>query len=261
MRKIILFTFLLINLISYSQNKTIEKPSYIYIANDELISEEALDSLVQNGKVISLKKGVSQEKRDQLAKKHQGKIGDKEFIIIISTHTSQKNTKRQEIKIDNNDYTQFSFENQGNKLQVGDQTEDFTVTLTSGEKITLSNLKGKVVLLNFWATWCAPCLMELYEFPKQIFKPYKNENFVFLAISRGEEKEKVINKLIQLKQKGIDFESGLDPNKKIWNKYATKYIPKNFVIDKNGVIQFISTGNTEGNVKKISKTISKLLKE
>ena len=63
----------------------------------------------------------------------------------------------------------------------------------------------------------------------------------------------------QLKKYGIDFNVGYDTDAEIWNQYAQGSIPKNFLIDKNGVIQFVSIGNSEGNVDKIALEIKKLL--
>jgi peroxiredoxin len=63
----------------------------------------------------------------------------------------------------------------------------------------------------------------------------------------------------RLKKDNIAFNVGLDPNKKIWNQYATKAIPKSFLIDQNGIIRFVSTGNTEGSLDKLATEIKNLL--
>ena len=83
--------------------------------------------------------------------------------------------------------------------------------------------------------------------------------FVFLAISIGESKEKVLQKMSKLKKDGIDFSAGIDQDETIWKLYADKSIPKNFLIDQNGIIQYVSTGNAEGNLDKLATEISKLL--
>lgn len=130
-----------------------------------------------------------------------------------------------------------------------------------GPKIDLADLKGKVVLLNFWATWCAPCMMEFYEIPSKIMAPFKGKEFVFLPISRGETEATVIKGMNDLKKKGIVFTAGIDPDKSIWDKYGTTGIPKNFLIDKPGVIRYVSVGYEEDGLDNLAKEIQKLLEE
>lgn len=146
-------------------------------------------------------------------------------------------------------------------LHIDDLAVDFTVEMIDGETRKLSDQKGKVVLLNFWATWCAPCLIEFHELPGKILKPFENSDFIFIPISIGESEEIVSAKMLQLNEKGIVFNVGTDPERKIWNEYASRSIPKNFLIDKHGVIKYISTGNSEGSVDALAKEIENLLEE
>jgi len=138
-----------------------------------------------------MNKGVSEEVRNQLAEKFGNKIGEKEFIIIIELLTEEEKVKRQE-KTDSNMPSVKKEVNDGLKLHINDSAKEFTVQMIDGENITLFDMKSKVVLLNFWATWCAPCLMELYEIPNKILEPFKDSKFI--SISRGESKDKVRKK-------------------------------------------------------------------
>lgn len=101
-------------------------------------------------------------------------------------------------------------------------------------RFTLGSLRGKVVLLNFWATWCGPCREELSRVQKDIIDRFKgNEDFVFLPVSRGETRETVA----AFREKmGYTFPMGLDPEQKIYRLYASNYIPRNFLIGKDGKV-------------------------
>ncbi len=74
-------------------------------------------------------------------------------------------------------------------VKAGDKAPDFTVEMFDGTKTSLAELKGKVVLLNFWATWCPPCRQELTRVQKDIIDRFAGRNFVFLPISRGEKRK------------------------------------------------------------------------
>ena len=119
-------------------------------------------------------------------------------------------------------------------VKAGDKAPDFTVEMFDGTKTSLAELKGKVVLLNFWATWCPPCRQELTHVQKDIIDRFKgNEDFVFLPVSRGETRETVA----AFREKmGYTFPMGLDPEQKIYRLYASNYIPRNFLIGKDGKV-------------------------
>lgn len=211
------------------------------------------------GAIKSMKNGVTDEEFLLLKKKLGDKIDGKEFIALIEVYSKTEMRKKKREKKEQEYYIK-KFEKEY-ILNRNDIAADFTVNMINGVKIQLSDLKGKVVLLNFWATWCAPCIREFYEMPSKIVDVYKNEDFVFIPIAIGENKALVSKKMLNLKGKGIVFNAGYDPDNKIWNNYAKGAIPKNFIIDKKGIIRFTSTGNGEKNVANLAAQIQKLLKE
>ena len=143
-------------------------------------------------------------------------------------------------------------------VKVGDKAADFTVEMLDGKQITLSKLKGKVVLVNFWATWCPPCREELKHVQKEIIDRFKGKDFVFLPISRGEKKATVE---AFREKNGYTFAMGLDPKQSIFKLFASNYIPRNFLIGKDGKIVYLSVGYDEKEFKELISAIDKALKQ
>ena len=142
-------------------------------------------------------------------------------------------------------------------VKVGDDVPEFVVEMFDGQKINIKDLKGKIVLINFWATWCPPCQEELKRVQKEIIDRFKGKDFVFLAISREESKEQV-KKFREIN--GYTFPMGLDPERKIYSKFATATIPRNFIIDKKGKIVEIEVGFTKEAFAKMIEKLERLLK-
>ena len=142
-------------------------------------------------------------------------------------------------------------------VKKGDKAPDFTVEMVDGSKVQLSKLKGKDVLINFWATWCPPCREELKHVQKQIIDHFKGKDFVFLPISRGEKKE-----VVEAFRKKMDytFPMGLDPKQSIYKLYASNYIPRNFLVGKDGKIIYLSVGYTPEEFAEMIATIEAALK-
>ena len=141
-------------------------------------------------------------------------------------------------------------------VKQGDAAPNFTVEMFDGKTIRLSDLKGKVVLLNFWATWCPPCREELARVQTDIIDRFAGKDFVFLPISRGEELQTVT---AFRKRMGYTFPMGLDPDQKIFRRYATNYIPRNFLIDRDGNVALVSIGYDKREFAHLVETIEKEL--
>ena len=126
-----------------------------------------------------------------------------------------------------------------NNFGTEDQKQRFLRPLIDGSKVALSELRGKVVLLNFWATWCPPCREELSHVQQQVIDRFAGEEFVFLPISRGEERAAV--EAFRAKT-GYAFPMGLDTDETIYKRYATRFIPRNFLIDRTGRVVKATVG-------------------
>ena len=144
------------------------------------------------------------------------------------------------------------------KVCAGDPVPSFTVSMTDGSRCSIDDLRGKVVLITFWATWCPPCRAEMSHVQEDIINRFANEEFVFLPISRGEESETVMN---FRKKTGYDFPMGLDPDREIYSLFAEKYIPLNFVVDPQGKITTCEVGYDPESFEKVLTQIDEILKQ
>jgi peroxiredoxin len=143
-------------------------------------------------------------------------------------------------------------------VKEGDVAPDFELTMFDGSVVKLADLKGKVVLLNFWATWCPPCREELSHVEKDIIEKFKGQDFVFLPVSRGEKKETVA----AFREKmGYTFPMGLDTDSLIYKKYAVTYIPRNFLIGKDGKVVKASVGYDDAEFAELIKSIENEIKK
>ena len=141
-------------------------------------------------------------------------------------------------------------------VKEGQKAPLFEVQMFDGSTIKLADLKGKVVLLNFWATWCPPCRAELARVEKELIERFKGQDFVFIPVSRGEKKETVA----AFREKmGYTFPMGLDPQSLIYKEYAQTYIPRNFLISKTGKVVKASVGYDDAEFEELIKLIEEQL--
>ncbi|MCY1635808.1 TlpA family protein disulfide reductase [Marinifilum sp. D737] len=141
-------------------------------------------------------------------------------------------------------------------LKNGDKVPEFTVTTLDGKEISIKDLKGKVVLINFFATWCGPCMKELPEVQKQLWPKFKDENFTLISIGREHTKDQ-LTKWNQ--KKGFTFPIAPDPKREVYSKFASQYIPRNFIVDKTGKIIWQGVGFDQKEMDQMIKTIQENL--
>ena len=121
----------------------------------------------------------------------------------------------------------------------GKKASDFELKTSDGKTVQLSQLKGKVVLLNFWATWCGPCRKEIPDF-LEVYKEYKGKGFEIVGVSLDEEGWSVVNPFV--KQYKINYPVVIGNGKIVRAYGGFEYIPTTFLIDKQGTIVHTFTG-------------------
>lgn len=145
------------------------------------------------------------------------------------------------------------------KVKVGEMAPNFTMELPSGEKVELSSLRGKVVMLQFTASWCGVCIKEMPHIEKDIWLKHKsNPNFALYGIDRDEPAETVLK---FAKKTGVTYPIGLDPRGKIFQLFAEERagITRNVIIDKEGKIVMLTRLYKEDEFKQMVNLIDFLL--
>lgn len=143
-------------------------------------------------------------------------------------------------------------------VKQGDQMPKFTVVFDNGSKLLSSELKGKVVLVNFFATWCPPCQKELAAVQQTLWPKYKNnKDFVLLVIGR-EHNDAELQKYNE--KKGFEFPLYPDKNRSIYSAFATSLIPRSYLVDKTGKIIHVGKGFKEEEFADLMKQIDRALK-
>jgi peroxiredoxin len=127
-------------------------------------------------------------------------------------------------------------------VKVGEPAPDFSALDLSNRMVSLADYRGqKVVLLDFWATWCPPCRMEMVDL-QTLQDKFKDRDFEILSLNQGEAAD-VVKQFITAKKYG--FHVLLDSDGQVAAKYGVRAIPDLVLVDKNGVIQWLQVGYTE----------------
>jgi len=173
-------------------------------------------------------------------------------VLIISTQLFSQMTKIPEKNIPA-DY--------GYIVKIGQQLPDFEMTLADGKTVKTSDLKGKVVMLQFTASWCSVCRKEMPHIEKDIWQKHKsNKNFALYGIDLDEPLDKVKKFAEDIK---ITYPLALDPGGKIFYTFAEKNagVTRNIIVDKTGKIVYLTRLYKEDEFNEMKQVIEFLLKQ
>ena len=145
-------------------------------------------------------------------------------------------------------------------VKVGDECPDFKMQLLDGKTITKADLKGKVTVLQFTASWCSVCRKEMPHLEKNVWLKFKDKEFVLIGIDRDEPLD-VVKKFIE--EMKVTYPIALDPGADIFALFAHREagITRNIVIDKNGKIVFLTRLFEEKEFKSMISKIDELLND
>ena len=145
-------------------------------------------------------------------------------------------------------------------VKVGDQApDDFRLVLHNGETTSLAQLKGKVVVLQFTASWCVVCREEMPHLEKEVWQAYKDKGLMLIGVDRDEPLP-VVQKFA--KDMKISYPLALDPGADIFGRFADKKsgVTRNIVIDRQGKIVFLTRLYDEKEFKAMLAVIDQLMK-
>ena len=146
----------------------------------------------------------------------------------------------------------------GDLVKEGQQMPAFTIVNDNGTQTLSSSLKGKVILVNFFATWCPPCQKELAEVQKTLWPKYKdNKDFALLVIGR-EHTDAELQKYNE--KKGFTFSLYPDRNRAIYGAFAKNLIPRSYLVDKTGNVIYATKGYSDEEFAELMKKIEAALK-
>ena len=143
-------------------------------------------------------------------------------------------------------------------VSIGDMAPDFTMEYTTGEKVTLSDLRDKIVVLQFTASWCSVCILEMPHLEKDVWQAFKDKGVLLIGVDRDEPLETVIQFQKEMK---TTYPLALDPGADIFGLFADKKsgVTRNIVIDQNGKIVFLTRLFEEQEYKEMIQVIKELI--
>ena len=139
----------------------------------------------------------------------------------------------------------------------GQAAPDFALKSSSGENLRLSEYRGDVVMVNFWATWCGPCRQEM-PLLDELYSRYQRVGFSLLGVNIDDNSSKAMDMVAEL---GVSFPVLFDARKEVSELYKVEAMPVTVLIDREGTVRFVHHGYKPGYEEKYLEQIRSLLRE
>ncbi|MDH3336938.1 MAG: TlpA family protein disulfide reductase [Gammaproteobacteria bacterium] len=139
----------------------------------------------------------------------------------------------------------------------GRPAPDFALKSSSGQNLRLSEHRGEVVMVNFWATWCGPCRQEM-PLLDELYSRYQRVGFSLLGVNIDDNSSKAMNMVSEL---GVSFPVLFDSRKEVSKLYEVEAMPVTVLIDREGTVRYVHHGYKPGYEEKYLDQIRSLLRE
>lgn len=183
------------------------------------------------------------------------------FLFVLALVSCNPSVKKNDVNTQKQNIVQVQDTlDRQYRVKVGDPAPDFEMALPDGKKIKLSDLRGRVVMLQFTASWCGVCRKEMPHIEKEIWQKHKdNPHFALYGIDREEPAEKI---QVLREATGVTYPIGMDPDAGIFGLYAEKDagITRNIIIDREGKIVMLTRLFEEEEFNEMVSLIDKLLR-
>lgn len=140
---------------------------------------------------------------------------------------------------------------------VGEPAPDFALKSASGDNLRLSEYRGEVVMINFWATWCGPCRQEM-PLLDELYSRYSRVGFQLLGVNIDDDSGKAVDMVAEL---GVSFPVLFDADKSVSERYEVEAMPVTILVDRNGTVRHVHHGYKPGYEEKYLTEIRALLRE
>lgn len=138
----------------------------------------------------------------------------------------------------------------------GQPAPDFTLRASTGKNLKLSEFRGQVVMINFWATWCAPCREELPHLDR-LYQQYRKAGFALLGVNIDDNPRAAQQMAEQL---GVRFPVLFDATKQVSKRYDVDAMPTTLIVDRDGKVQYLHRGYKAGVEKEYESRVRDILK-